>query len=145
MVAWDYYKKFDKVMDSFLPSSGEGETKATQVVTAVNKLIYKWYNDGDVYDNTRALKGWCNDLSDFANWLYKNTDQKALLVGIWQCTCEDDYENLLQNLADNLLDMNKLLWQNDEAKIGSIYDCDGLFSCDFDEDEWELEEEEVWE
>lgn len=43
---------YDEVIELYLPDRGEGKTKATQIVTAVNKLIYKWFNDGDVYDNT---------------------------------------------------------------------------------------------
>ena len=44
---------------------------ASQLVTAVNKLVYKWYNDGDVYDNIHSLDNWANDLSSYANWPYK--------------------------------------------------------------------------
>ena len=71
MVDWSYYDKpeFKAINSEYLPARGEGETKATQIVTAVNKLVYKWYNDGDVFDNTGALSGWANDLSSYANWL----------------------------------------------------------------------------
>ena len=44
---------------------------ATQICTALNKLVYKWCNDGDVYDNTYGLDGWANNLSSYANWIYK--------------------------------------------------------------------------
>ena len=65
-----YFNKFKQINDSYLPDTGEGDTMATQICTAVNKLIYGWYNDGDVYDNTYMIDGWCNDLSSYANWLY---------------------------------------------------------------------------
>ena len=70
-VDWDYFDKFEPIINKYMPDRGEGETMASQIVTAVNKLVYKWYNDGDVYDNTYILEGWANDLSDYANWLYK--------------------------------------------------------------------------
>ena len=75
-VVWDYFNIFHDINDKYLPDSGEGDNMATQTVTAVNKLVYKWYNDGDVYDNSTAsgLDGWGNDLSDYANWLAKNID-----------------------------------------------------------------------
>ena len=38
---WDYFNKFNKVTEKYLPLCGEGKTKTTQIVTAVNKLIYK--------------------------------------------------------------------------------------------------------
>ena len=81
-VDWGYYDKFDGINDKYLPVYSEGETKATQIVTAVNKLVYKYYNDGDVFDNTRYLSGWANDLSDYANWLYKYTTEYAPRYGI---------------------------------------------------------------
>lgn len=137
-VQWNYYDKFDGVMEQYLPRRGEGETKATQIVTAVSKLVYKWYNDGDVFDNTRYLVGWANDLSSYANWLDKCTDLKAsgILTKITDCYSDSDYENLLKELADAMLDEEYLAEQNKFEKVGTIYECDGAFKfVEFDEDE----------
>ena len=84
---WDYFDRFEGIEDKYLPVQGEGETKASQIVTAVAKLVYKWYNDGDVFDNTHHLEGWANDLSDYANWLDKCTNLKAsgILAKIKNC------------------------------------------------------------
>ena len=88
---------------------GEGENMATQLVTAINKLVYKWYNDGDVYDNTFALQGWANDLSSYANWIYKHfNESKGTLNKIETAIHDRDYEFILKDLADNFLD-EKLL------------------------------------
>lgn len=139
-VDWGYYDKFDETIDKYLPTSGEGKTKATQIVTALNKLIYKWYNDGDVFDNTHHLEGWANDLSDYANWLYYYTTTKVKLIldEISVCHTESDYEDLLKELADNLLDEEYLEEQNKHEKIFTIYDCEGKFKfVEFEEDdEW---------
>ena len=40
-VDWGYYDKFEELVDKYMPMRGEGETKASQIVTAVSKLIYK--------------------------------------------------------------------------------------------------------
>ena len=117
---------------------GEGETKATQIVTAVTKLVYKWYNDGDVFDNTHHLEGWANDLSDYANWLDKCTDLKAsgILAKIKDCYNDSDYENLLKELADTMLNEKYLAEQNKLEKVGTIYNCNGKFKfVEFNEDE----------
>jgi hypothetical protein len=135
-VNWDYYDKFEELNDKYLPIRGEGETKATQIVTAVCKLVYKWYNDGDVFDNTHALTGWANDLSDYANWLYEYTDADDILVTIINCLNDSDYEDLLKKLADKLLNEEYLAEQNKIEKIGTIYKCDGIFKfVEFEEDE----------
>lgn len=147
-VKWDYYDKFEELNDKYLPMSGEGETKATQIVTAVTKLVYKWYNDGDVFDNSYALEGWCNDLSSYANWLYEYTDADDVLGKIVNCLNNSDYEDLLKELADKLLDAELLAKLNTEEKVGTIYECDGVFKFvepweeDEDEDDWDYEEED---
>ena len=141
MVDWSYFDKFEKVNEEYLPDRGEGETKATQIVTAICKLVYKWYNDGDVFDNTNYLDGGCNDLSSYANWLAKYApNAEAILNTIYDCWEDGGYEDLLKELADSLLEENYLAWQNEFEKIGSIYECDGKFkfieSYDDEEDDW---------
>ena len=145
-VGWDYYNKFEALEDKYLPVRGEGETIATQIVTAVNKLVYKWYNDGDVFDNTYHLEGWANDLSSYANWLWKYTDADEILDKIENCVSESDYEDLLQELTDKLHDEGYLEEQNNHEKVGTIYDCDGKFKYEerydgYEEDEYE---DETW-
>lgn len=143
MVNWEYYDKpeFEFVTAKYLPAMGEGSSLAEQIVTAVTKLVYKWYNDGDVFDNTGAMTGWCNDLSSYANWLYKHTDAKNILEGIWHCFTDSDYEDLLKELADKLLDAEDLEREAEMPIDGSIYDCDGPFrfeeyNDDEEDDEW---------
>lgn len=137
-VEWGYFNKFEDVNDQYLPDRGEGDTVATQIVTAVNKLIYKWYNDGDVFDNTHGMQGWANDLSSYANWLYANVpESEEALDRIWSCRTDDAYEKLLRKLADTLLDADLLEVYDESPRKGSVYDCDGPF-----EFEWHNEDEE---
>lgn len=145
-VDWGYFDKFRPILDKYMLDEGEGETKASQTVTAINKLIYKWYNDGDVFDNTHYLEGWANDLSDYTNWLYENVEgAKAVLDLIEDCKTDDDYERLLKDLADEFLIEDILKEFAMEAKVGSIYECDGPFEFseyqEEDEDDYEDEEE----
>lgn len=139
MVDWSYYDRpeIEAINAKYLPAMGEGETKATQIVTAVNKLIYKWYNDGDVFDNTGALSGWANDLSSYANWLRKYTNAAMILDRIRKCFTEGDYEDLLQELADMLLDMEYLDRMAELPAEDSIYEADGPYRFEerYDDDD----------
>lgn len=145
-VNWNYFDKYDDVMEKYLPTEGEGETKATQIAVCVSKLVYKYYNDGDVFDNTHGLEGWANDLSDFANWLYYHTTDNAenILNKILICANESDYEDLLKELADELLQEDYLVEQNKIEKEKTVYDCVGKFKfVEQDaEDEYELDDED---
>lgn len=139
-VSWDYYDKFDSIYNRYLPARGEGETMATQVVTAVCKLVYKWYNDGDVYDNTHYMEGWCNDLSSYANWLYKYAHAYSL-TAIDYAKSFADYEHILKGLADWFLNEAMLEELDKLEKVGSIYDCDGPFVFSLDDDDEEDDED----
>ena len=141
-VDWGYYDKFEDVADKYLPYKGEGATKAMQIVTAVNKLVYKYYNDGDVFDNTHYLSGWANDLSSYANWLYYHTDAKDILDKIVHCMTNEDYEDLLKELTDKLFNEEFLAEQNQIKKIETIYECIGKFKfVEQYEEEYEDEED----
>lgn len=150
MKDWGFFEKYEEAIHNRMPEMGEGETMGSQIATAVNKLIYKWYNDGDVYDNTGALEGWCNDLSDYANWLLDNVECTGrILYGIGGCKNGSDYEDLLADLADMTLNEDFLAKYDARPKQGSIYDCAGPFRFeepwdDEEEEEWEEEEEEDW-
>lgn len=136
----EYFEKFEEINDKYLPDYGEGDTFASQAVTAVNKLIYKWFNDGDVYDNTYHLMGWANDLSSYANWLYHNIEAtRYYLNEIKDVLTEEEYEEILASLADIVLDEDFLIKANEMPTVGSIYDCDGPFRYSYDE-----EDEEDW-
>ena len=141
-VSWDYFDKFTDLIDTYMPFRGEGETMASQICTAINKLVYKWYNDGDVYDNRYFLNGWCNDLSSYANWLSKYIDAVEL-DKIKEIMTDEAYENILKELADKYLDAEYLAVMAKKPKVGSIYDCDGYYQ--FVEDWDEEEEDEDWE
>lgn len=155
MKDWSYFDKFEGVIDKYMPARGEGETMASQIVTAVNKLVYKWYNDGDVFDNTAYLDGWANDLSSYANWLAKYANLGYILDDIYGCESEGDYEDLLAALADEALNEG-FLADFQKEKTGSIYDCSGDYRLeeltDEEEDEWdddyyddEWDEDDDWE
>ena len=140
---WEEFRVFGAVNDKYLPPRGEGETMATQIVTAVNKIVYKWYNDGDVYDNTYMMDGWCNDLSSYANWLFKYVPEtRDILSRISDVYNDEEYEEILYALADRTLNEAFLVKYN-KGIVGSIYDCDGMFKFEENtEDEWEDEEDD---
>ena len=109
---WSEFNKFDEADEKYLPACGEGDTMASQITTAVCKLVYKWYNDGDVFDNTNGLGGWCNDLSSYANWLWKYCNEARGVIAKWwyrgsRRMTESDYEDMLYEL-DVLMQLNNV-------------------------------------
>ena len=133
-IDWEYFDKYNPILEVYMESCGDGKSKASQIVTAVNKLIYKWYNNGDVYDNDKKIDGlgWFNDLSPYANWLYENTDDevKKILDRIYDIKTVAEYEHILKDLADRCMDKNYLSKFEKAKKVGSIYEYSGKFKFD---------------
>ena len=137
-IDWSSFNEFDELIDKYMLPYGEGETMASQACAAICKLVYKWFNDGDVYDNRWHIEGWCNNISSYANWLYKNTRIGCILGGIEHCKDDYDYTELLYVATDWLIKEDYLEQLNAKEKTGSIYDCDGPFEFDehiYDDDE----------
>ncbi len=127
-VDWSYFDKFEYYNDILLPAKGDGITMASQAVTACCKLVYKWYNDGDVYDNQYYLIGWANDISGSANWLYKYIPEtQEILIKIKNCKNSIEYENILKELCDIVYSPELLNELNQKNKVGDAYNEDGLF------------------
>lgn len=153
MYKWEDFNKFDEADELYLPTMGEGETLATQIVTAVTKLVYKWFNDGDIYDNsTNPFRVSGNDLSSYANWLDQHTEYGDILKRIGGCNTDDEYTTLLYDLCEASCDLEKLAEQNKKPKEGSIYKCEGVFQIveypeddeEWEDDYWDDEEDEDW-
>lgn len=131
---WEEFERFSPMVKKYMYPIGEGETMASQAVTAVNKLVYKWYNDGDVFDNSYGLDGWCNDLSSYANWLWKYLDLK-MLEDIFEICNEVGYEELLYEVATTVLNESYLAPLAEREKEGSVYECIGPFEF-IEEEDW---------
>ena len=128
-VDWSYFNKFEPVYDKYLPNIGEGITMANQIVTATAKLVYKWYNDGDTPDNTHYLTGWWNDLSSYANWIYRYVPEtRNILDNFFTCHIDDEYaEKVLKPLCDLTNTFEFLANYETKDNVGTIYNCDGPF------------------
>lgn len=137
MVLWEEFDDISKVTSKWLPLEGEGNNMAEQASTAINKIVYRWYNDGDVYDNRYYLSGWWNDLSTYANWLYNKLDFVEL-EEISEIRSEGEYEKILFKVASKLTD-EYLTYLEKKGKEGSIYTEEGPFEFVEYEDEEEDE------
>ena len=116
---------YSKLNKDYLPSTDEGTNLAEQLVTATNKLIYKWYNDGDV------IAGDGNDLTNYANWIDMNfKETQSIFVKaetIYNSNDEDYLSLVLIPLIEFVFDEDRLNELSECDCIGSIYNCGGRF------------------
>lgn len=121
----------NEINEMYLPNEGEGDTMATQAVTAVNKLISQWYNNGEVFDNRGGFGSTVNECSSYANWLANYVDGAE---DILEFTCdtnfESHYEDGLKRLFDFVFNKSLLEELANKPAVSSIYDETGSFSTD---------------
>lgn len=134
-----YFDKYNHIINKYLPEKGQGDSFATQVVTAVYTLIHDWYWDGNVYDNrhTRFL-GYGKGLASYGNWLSKYTICTGILNRIYVCRSYGEYSYILKDLARVLLNEEYLEKMCHEPIKDNIYTCKGKFK--FYYDNWSEEE-----
>lgn len=131
------FDKFSGIIRQYLPNQGQGHTRAAQIVTAVNRLIYRWFNDGDVYDNVHGMYDcYGEDLSNEANWLSQYCPPATkVLKRIYDADSDSAYETILYRLATACLDAEDLEAASQDPSMGSIYDCRGEYAVDELDDE----------
>jgi len=135
---WDYFDKYEDLIDKYMPNRGEGDTMASQICTAINKLIYRYFNDGDWYDNTTSGT-YGENISDYANWLYNHIPGiQDRMMTVKDMYSGNDYVAVLAYIAAFCLRENKLAEWNTQPKQGSIYHSKWPFVVedpDYDDDE----------
>ena len=142
---WDDFStpEAEALQEKYLPVSGEGDTMANQAATATSKLIYKWFNDGDVFDNTGYLFTGVvgNDLSSYANWLNRYVDGAGKILNrVFDCRNEGEYQDLLFDLLKCVYNEDTMNELAEQSKRDSVYSCSGPFEVE----EYEDEDEEDW-
>ena len=128
--SWDDFNspEADALSNKYLPVKGDGDNQASQAVTAASKLIYKWFNDGDVYDNHYALEGGANDISGSANWLYNYIPGAAdILKRIETIGDADGYDDILWDIYNLVFDKDLLAELETKPKVGDAYREEGPF------------------
>ena len=119
----DENSSYSILNDKYLPSEGQGENKASQLVTATNKIIYGWYNNGD------TISGNGNDLTSYANWIdqyIKEPEVRKILKDNYIDYSDADY------LDEIILPLIKFVFREDfleglasQEAEDNIYECEG--------------------
>ena len=133
--------KMQELFEQYVPSSGAAETVGGEIVRAMNRIGYRFYNDGD-----RAREGYGREtVNPACRYLVEG---QHLKLNIWDnyytedeynYQMYEDFKNIFEHLdqhpelftAPNTRDM----WDYRDSRE-DIDDCDS---------EWEHEGEDMWE
>ena len=142
-------ERLSKLFDELVPDMGKAENLAGELVRAINRIGYRFCNDGDMV-NIAYGKETCNAPARFL--IAKGNHEIAdLTVALWEIFSEDAYEKVLDTLEGAVADYieqnpdlrnqpTEDMWSfkdEDEDQDDSCDEEEGYDDCDDDYDEEE--------
>ena len=127
---------FDNLFDKLVPQSGKCDTLAGELVRAVNKIDYRWYNDGDRFFEDYGIET-CGQPAYFLA-MFEHEDETPFWDMFIVCgednKDEDEYSNWLNKLRDFVAD-----YINTHQELLAM-DTDDMYDVDRDDVENWLDE-----
>lgn len=132
-------ERLSKLFNELVPDMGKAESLAGEMVRAINRIGYRFCNDGDMV-NQGYGKETCNAPARFL--MNKGNHEIAdLTVALWEIFSEDAYEKVLDTLEGAVADY---IEQNPDLRNQPTEDMWSFFDEEEDKDDsWD--EEDDWE
>ena len=132
------HERINELFEELVPGSGKAESLAGELVRAMARIGYRWYNDGDQVGIGYGRET-CNPAARFL--IHKgNKEVSDLAASIWGIHSEEAYEKLIDLLAGAVADYVE---SHPELRTLPTTDMWDLYDPDEDMDDWD-EEEEDW-
>lgn len=133
----DTEKKLTDLFDELVPVSGKADTAAGEIVRAVNRIVYRNWNDGD-HIGVGYGRETCNPAARFL--LAKcNGDVEDAICKMWGVTNDERYDECIDVLEKAVL---AFLDAHPELKETENHEDMWDYRTDEDVDDYEDDEEE---
>ena len=135
-------KRNDVLFDKLVPSSGDSETVEGELIRAINRIIYRFYNDGDFF-----YKGYGIETAGGAHSFLINSKQipfdlQSTLTSIFnkaEGASEDGYERLIKFALEKVVDHVEATPEDEYTKLDrGMFD----FEPEYEEDLYDEEEDD---
>lgn len=98
----------DSVFNEFVPNSGKASTTAGEVIRAMSKIIYRFYNDGDLYYKGYGLETAAPSMTYLLNFVnqYGKEEKNIFINLVKDQLYEDDdksYKKYINSIFDQVL------------------------------------------
>lgn len=130
-------ERINKLFEELVPVSGKAESLAGELIRAMSRIAYRFYNDGDQVGMGYG-KETCNPAARFL-MAKGNKRVSSLATAIWGIYDESAYEDLLDILAGAVADHVEQIPDLRTTPTDDMWD----YSTDEDvDDDWEDEEDD---
>ena len=131
--------RINKLFEELVPTSGKADSLAGELVRAIARIGYRFFNDGDMV-NQGYGKETCNPAARFL--IAKgNAEISSLTVALWEIFSEDAYEKVMDILCGAVADYVE---QNPDLRNQPTEDMWDFKDEEEDQDDSWDEEEDDW-
>lgn len=131
--------RINKLFKELVPETGKADSLAGELVRAMSRIAYRFYNDGDMV-NIAYGKETCNPAARFL--IAKgNAEVSSLTAGLWEIFSEDAYEKVMDILCGAVADYVE---QNPDLRnqpTEDMWDFKDEEEDDWDEEDYDEEED----
>ena len=135
-LAETYRNRIDELFEELVPMTGKADSRAGELVRAVSRLGYRYYNAGEMLGLEYGIES-CNLAGRFLD-KYGDVNIKRSVDGLWKHISEESYEAFLQDLIRDTVDY---IEAHPELKNEETEDMFDYFRPEYDyyyeEDEYE--------
>ena len=133
-------ERINKLFEELVPFEGKAESLAGELVRAMSRIAYRFYNDGDQLGIGYG-KETCNPAGRFL--IAKGNEEiSSLTAGLWEIFSEDAYEKVMDILCGAVADY---IEQNPDLRNQPTEDMFSFRNEEEDQDDDWDEEEDDWE
>ena len=142
-------KRNQKLFDKLVPGSGAAETVEGELMRAINRLVYRWYNDGDYF-----YKGYGAETAGPAHSFLVNSNQidfplQSTLTSTFNKAIdapEEGYERLIKFALEQILDYIEGKDGNYTKSNENMFDYPSEFEDeeDYDDDYYDEEDDDYY-
>ena len=129
----DLKKRNEVLWDKLVPSSGPSKFVEGEMLRAMNRLVYRWYNDGD-----RFWEGYGTETAGPAHSFLVNArhpQRSAMNTLFKEFVSDAEYERILNDVLDVILDhIESRQGKYTKNTLGDIFDYEPEFE-DMEEDD----------
>ena len=142
MISKKLVKRCEKLFKQYVPACGKCETLGGELLRAICKMRYRWYNDGDKF-----FKGYgVETAGSSAIFLRKNGFETTIkkMIDVDDETYDDMVDKFVEEVI-NHLEQNPILfdtWNDDDSVEGYYNEAMDEWYEEEEEDEWDYYEDD---
>ena len=135
-------KRNDVLFDKLVPGSGDSETVEGELIRAINRIIYRWFNDGDYFYQGYGIETAGGAHSFLTTSKQIPFDLQSTLTSIFDKAVgapEDGYERLIKFALEKVVDHVEATPEDEYTKLDrGMFD----FEPEYEEDLYDEEEDD---